>query len=294
MIQVLLKLKRMQNIFIRYRSFFIMTLVVLGLTATIVLLSAFGLQSVLAQMESDRNRGDSDVSSFVSAVEAPSIATPIRAAEPPPINKKKPEFSKPGDVEKMFVGKNIGKGPAVVSHVDTGFVNDEDAANTISDVKIYFYVTNGSAQNNRLTLYTGIRKGTLSYLRIEGATGYRWEDGELVVAYISLPPNGATIVTITALPFLSNEALNLNLAPVLKNKAGSVIARGAAESKTLMGKSAGLVDTLRKNGPKQSVDQLVQKETLSADGESTTTTPTTTPEAVDESSFATTSEATTE
>ena len=148
------------------------------------------------------------------------------------------------DVVKAFLKKSH-EGLSVESYVDTGFSDDESASTSttadISDIKIYFYITNDSQQRSLLTLNTGIRKESVNYLRIKGATGYRWENDELVLGDISLPPNGVSMVTITGRPLISDKKQQFDITPIFKDENGSVIASGTLNSKSVKPKSTNFV-----------------------------------------------------
>ena len=88
-----------------------------------------------------------------------------------------------------------------------------------------------------LTLNTGIHKAQLSYIRIEGATGYRWEDEELVIAYIPLTAGSSGLVTLTATPLISGEPLKIQVNPVLKNEGNATVAVGKVETAFVRAKS---------------------------------------------------------
>jgi|SRR3989338_2153075 len=152
-----------------------------------------------------------------------------------PVADGKPKLLDRDSVEKILFQKHK-EGTSVESYIDTGEESNIDASsNFISDIRIYFLVSTEQAQN-RLTLHTGIQDESVNFVRVEGATGYKWENGELVIAYISLPENGSTMVTVTVLPLISERKVKITVAPELEDKSGNVIAKGTAESKYVRAK----------------------------------------------------------
>ena len=150
---------------------------------------------------------------------------------------KEPHLLTKQTVEEKLLQKAERSNTNMDSYIDTGFSRKSDnqsyTADRISDIKIHFYVHNDSNDRELVTINTGIKKGLLKYIRLEGATGYRWENDELVIAYIPLSPQGSAVVTLTAMPLISNEAVQIQTTPKVINENGQVVSQGAAESKSV-------------------------------------------------------------
>ena len=113
---------------------------------------------------------------------------------------------------------------------------------SISEVTFDLSVSNPTDKAlSLLTIPTGIKQGTLNYIRVTGATGYEWQNGELVIEYVSLPPHGSAIVTVTGLPLISTDDVVIDIAPKVKDKDGVVIAQDKPLQKIVAGKHADLV-----------------------------------------------------
>lgn len=145
------------------------------------------------------------------------------------------------EIERVLFQEYTESKTHILSYIDTGFSEEVDAvggvSDEISDINIHFYVTNPFLEDMRMTLNTGIKKGVLTDIHINGATGYRWDDNELVIAYIPLQPQGSTLVTLTAMPIISNKKIDIEISPVLKNKFGDVISTGSVESRSILPKT---------------------------------------------------------
>ena len=180
-----------------------------------------GITEEYIQEIKDRFQGNSDSES------APEIF--LSENEPYLLAKQK--------VEEKLLQKAERSNASVASYIDTGFSRKSDIlsfeSDRISDIKIYFYVHNDSDNKERLTVNTGIKKGTLKYIRLKGATGYRWEDDELVIAYVPLAAQKSTTVTLTAIPLISHKPVPIQVKPVIRNKKGNVVGRGNSEDKTM-------------------------------------------------------------
>ncbi|OGG50388.1 hypothetical protein A2704_05630 [Candidatus Kaiserbacteria bacterium RIFCSPHIGHO2_01_FULL_54_36b] len=163
-------------------------------------------------------------------------------------------------VEKSFAKEFDKSHSPVLSYIDVGFSEDESegsdlASEEIFDIKIYFHVFNPSQQKARLTLNTGIKRGILHDIKIEGATGYRWENDELVIAYIPLLSKGSAIVSLTALPLHSTESLDVTVTPVLKDKSGSVLSSAPSEKASIKPKSTEALSKLSRGAIKKIITE---------------------------------------
>ena len=136
-------------------------------------------------------------------------------------------------------------------HVDAAFADDIDPrfalrSDSIEEIKSYIVVTNNTSQNRMLlSVATGIQEGTLVDVRVEGATGYAWLDGELVLQYVSLLPGASTLITITGLPIISRDPVILTLAPQLRDEDSILTERMNRTEKHLVGKRSDLVEQFR-------------------------------------------------
>lgn len=141
------------------------------------------------------------------------------------------------DAEEKLIQKFQETKESVVAFIDTGFIRKSDnqtpISDRISDIKIYFYIKNNSDQRERLTVNTGIKRGTLKNIRIEEATGYRWENDELVIAYIPLEAESASVVSLTAIPTVTHKPVEISVNPTLKNRNGEVVSQGDQILKTI-------------------------------------------------------------
>ena len=179
------------------------------------------------------------------------------------------------EIEEFFLAKHPDK-TSIHSFIDSGEVGDINAlSNEVFDIKIHFFVSSTLPASNRLTLRTGIAEGLLTYLRLEGATGYYWDNGELVIAYVSIPEGGSEIVTLTALPVISGKKTKISTAPVLLDKEGNEIAKGSPESVTLRSKDASILDfgmskgKLREAKAEPTLDETLPESEVSSTAEET-------------------------
>ncbi|QQR65360.1 hypothetical protein IPH92_02140 [Candidatus Kaiserbacteria bacterium] len=173
---------------------------------------------------------------------------------------KEPLFLNKQEVEKIFLDESSESKSEVLSYIDMGFSRngdtEESVPNQISDIKIYFYVSNNSQRFDRFTINTGIQKGTLNYIRIEGATGYKWENDELVIAYVPLSAGDSTVVTVTALPLISEKPLEIKVSPVVKNREGSVMNTGSIKNKTIYPTSSSNFKEINTRRLKQNISDI--------------------------------------
>ncbi len=200
-------------------------------------------------------------SELANATTSP-VGRPDAAQAPPAeqvVSEDKPEFLNRSAVENKFISEFAESKLAVLSDIDTGFSDSgsvpDKTSSQVSDIKIYFHVYNPLRERALLTLNTGIRKGLLSYIRIEGATGYRWEADELVIAYVPLPAGSSGLVTLTATPLISGEPLKIQVNLVLKNEGNATVAVGAVETAFVRAKSP---DVLKNFGISRSKDSAAE------------------------------------
>ncbi len=154
-------------------------------------------------------------------------------------------------VERYFADRTGGQSAVSVDEIadDAATPINATSSDLISDVAFYFSVSNPTRNPlSLLTIPTGIKQGTLHYIRIEGATGYTWENGELVIAYVSLPPGGSTIVTVTGLPLISEHPITLDIAPKIRLSDGQIIAQNALTHRIIPGKRADIVRSFQMSG----------------------------------------------
>jgi hypothetical protein len=155
--------------------------------------------------------------------------------------------------------------------VSSVFADDLDptvstSPDSIGDIQFYIRITNATANNvPLLSIPTGIREGTLNYVRVEGATGYRWINGELVLQYVSLLPDASTVVTVTGLPLISSDSVQIALSPSIRNQDGTVLAQAPASPKQIVGKLLSL------NGQFHGMSQVGLKGNTPATSASTAT-----------------------
>jgi hypothetical protein len=221
---------------------------IIGLVATVLLLPFIlftSAKAVFAQTIADTNELIKKISEGTSA---PEIF----------LSEKQPKLlAKETVVEMLYIESKNSKN-SVLSYIDTGFSRKSETesytADRISDIKLYYYVTNNSDVRDRMTINTGIQKDVLKYLRVEGATGYRWENNELVIAYVPLAAGKSSLVTITAIPTISHEPISIETAPVLKDRSGQLIQQGVRESKTVQLESS--VDLQRLNSVNKKVNNI--------------------------------------
>ena len=130
--------------------------------------------------------------------------------------------------------------------VSTVFADEVDPSvstspDSIDEIEIYIQVTNTSAQNMpQLSVPTGIRKGTLTYVRVEGVTGYEWIDGELVLQYVSLAPGASVVLSVTGLPVISPDPVSISLQPAVLDQSSRLLVRGVANHREIAGKLVSL------------------------------------------------------
>ncbi len=150
------------------------------------------------------------------------------------------------DRDAFFAEQIQGKrNVTIISASDSDFLasmSDPASTDLISDVTFYFHVSNPTNDKlSLLTIPTGIREGTLNYIRIEGATGYKWRDGQLVIAYVSLPPGGSATVSVTGLPLISVEPVTIVISPTVRSEDGVLLAKNVSSHHIIAGKRPDIV-----------------------------------------------------
>ncbi len=221
----------------------------LGFIAILVAISVLYIGLVSAQTSTSTLTGNILTEAASTTADSISVATNATTSPALPVQQEipedKPEFLDRSAVEKELAKEFAKSKSAIVTNIDTGFSDSGNVSNKtssqISDIKIYFHVYNPLRERALLTLNTGIRKGLLTYIRVEGSTGYKWEDDELVIAYIPLPAGSSGLVTLTATPLISGKSLKIQVTPVLKNEGGPIISIGTAETAFVRAKSPSLL-----------------------------------------------------
>ena len=124
--------------------------------------------------------------------------------------------------------------------------SDTSSPDSISEMSFKIYIANNTKKNMPLMkIRTGIKEGTLNYIRVEGATGYTFENSELVLAYVSLRPGESTIVTVTGIPLISADDISFDITPTVRDRSGTSVGTAPTVRERIAGKTFTLSNRFR-------------------------------------------------
>ena len=210
---------------------------VLLISAAILLLATivYSSYALVSAQESQEESAD------VPALTLPSAEEPEKTA----IRRPLVDWSSIHEKRDRYFEDRTGE---VGVQVDGVFADDIDpqaalVSNSIDEVQIYFKVSNSTDQHlTLLSIPTEIQQGTLTNIRVEGATGYSWIHGELVIQYVSLLPNTSIIVTVTGLPVVSSDAVTLSLSPEIRKGDVLISKKSSRINKQIEAKTSALLE----------------------------------------------------